>query len=225
MTAYRLAFAGVLLLVSISVARADILIDPIYNNLGGQNMAFFAPNGQSFTADASDITWIGMFIGTCNYGGMGYTPMGFELDVFNGAGTDGTLVSSATTLAPWGLLDFLYFDFTGTDLVVGNTYTAVISQIIPMPYYPYGTPLYLEQDDVYSGGMAFWGNFLTGGPGVPHPEADFYLRVLSTEAIPPISPSPTPGPEPSMGLLVALALMVAIKFGGGGKISESGRSQ
>jgi hypothetical protein len=128
---YRLALVVVLLLGSVPACRAAVIIDPSSATISsfGLNMVFFAPMGQSFTADVSDISWIGMFISTCNCSGLGSE---FQLNLLNGAGTGGTLVASETLVAPGGA-GFIYFDFRGTSLVVGNAYTATISEITPPP--------------------------------------------------------------------------------------------
>src|SRR5260370_10518698 len=136
------------------------------------------PTGHRFSSDVPDIIWIGMFTSICSCDGMGYTPIEFQLSLLNGAGTDGTLVSSETAVAPWGLYGFLYFDFSGTDLVIGNAYTAVFSQITPNPPPMGGGWASVDgTTDVYPGGMSFWADPYSGGPGKPHPADDFYLRV------------------------------------------------
>ncbi len=179
------------------------------------NGVIFAPIGQSFTADVSDITWIGMFTSTCSCDGLGYTPIEFQLNLLNGDGVGGSLVSSETAIAPWGLDGFIYFDFTGTDLVVGNPYTVVISQLTPNPPPMGGGGASIDgTTNVYSGGEAYCGGNGGCGNGAAgfDPDADFYLRVLSTEVIPPV-PSPPPSsavPEPSSLVLLTTMLGVVI---------------
>jgi hypothetical protein len=218
MTTYRRAFAGALILVSVSVARADIMIDPNYSGVFSLNVDNFAPVGQSFTADASALTWIGMVANTCVCEGLGYTPLEFQLDLFNGDGIDGALVSSETAIAPWGLDGFLYFDFSGTDLVVGNPYTVIISQLTPNPP-PMGEggAQIAGTSNLYTGGEAYCGG--NGGCGNAtagfDPDLDFFLRVLSTDEIPPV-PSPSPGsgpsgvPEPPSLVMLSTTLGVVI---------------
>lgn len=182
----RLAFLALVtigLLGSVGACRADIIIDPTNASSSGLNDELYGPIGQSFTANVSDITWIGMFTSICGCEGDGYSPMEFQLDLLNGSGTSGTLVASETATASWGLDGFLYFDFTGTSLVVGDTYTAVFSQITPNPP-PMGAggALVYEAPANYSGGEAFWGN-------QAQPGSDFFFQVLST----PQNPVPEPG--------------------------------
>lgn len=175
---------------SVGAGRADIIIDPTNASSSGLNDELYGPIGQSFTANVSDITWIGMFTSICGCEGDGYSPMEFQLDLLNGSGTSGTLVASETATASWGLYGFLYFDFSGTSLVVGDTYTAVFSQITPNPA-PMGAggALVYEAPDNYSGGEAFWGNPYSIGAPQAQPGSDFFLQVLST----PQNPVPEPG--------------------------------
>jgi PEP-CTERM motif len=203
----RLAILALLtfgLLASAGVCCADVIIDPTNAPSSGLNDELYGPIGQSFTANVSDITWIGMFTSICGCEGDGYTPMEFQLDLLNGSGTSGTLVASETATASWGLYGFLYFNFTGTNLVVGDTYTAVFSQITPNPApMGQGGALVYEAPSNYSGGEAFWGNPSFGTPQA-QPGSDFFLQVLST----PQNPVPEPG---SYAILSAgiLGLLIA----------------
>jgi hypothetical protein len=194
---FRLLLAlSVVLLCSVTVCYADVIIDPASNPFSSfsVNGQLFTPTGQSFTADVSDITWIGMFTSICGCDGQGFTPIQFQLSLLNGAGTSGTLVATRTAVAPWGLDGFLYFDFSGTSLTVGNSYTAVFTQLNASPPEMGGASI-AGTTDVYSGGEAFEGARGSGGPGMPRPDLDFYLRVLSTQEIPPLSTSPVPEPS------------------------------
>jgi hypothetical protein len=189
----RLAYLALLtigLLGFVGACRADIIIDPSNVSTSGLNDELYGPIGQSFTANVSDITWIGMFTSICGCGGDGYTPMEFQIDLLNGSGTSGTLVASETATASWGLYGFLYFDFSGTSLVVGDTYTAVFSQITPNPApMGQGGALVYEAPYNYSGGEAFWGNPYSVGAPQAQPGNDFLFQVLST----PQNPVPEPG--------------------------------
>src|SRR5439155_10644693 len=169
-----------LLLVAPTVSSQEINIDPSSNPSGvfADNPLFSEPVGQSFTAVNANIEWIGMSIGSCN------SPMQFQLTLLTGSGTSGTAIATQTATAPSGLFGFLYFDFSGTTLTVGNTYTAVISQISPNPPECAGTQVN-GITDVYSGGTAF-----VSGQALP--SSDFFLRVLTaifdTRVQPPLNP-------------------------------------
>jgi hypothetical protein len=137
--------------------------------------------GQSFTANVSDITWIGMFTSICGCEGQGFAPVEFQMNLLNGSGMSGSIVATETAIAPWGLYGFVYFDFTGTSLIDGDSYTAVISQISPNPP-PMGGggAMVYEGASDYSGGEAYWGSPYSAGPPQGQPGNDFYLQVLST---------------------------------------------
>ena len=152
--------------------RADITIgDPPGFAV---NIATFAPTGQSFTADGAALKSIGMWTTTCNC--PNDPPVQFQLKLLSGAGTSGALVATRTATAPIGLFGFLDFDFTGVSLVVGQTYTAMMSQISGPPTSPY--TLIYGVTNVYPGGMAFW-------QGQPRPDLDFSLRVVDLPATAP----------------------------------------
>lgn len=185
-----LAFVGIGLWGSLATGRADIIIGPTSSGTG-LNSALYGPVGQSFTADVSDITSVGMFTSICGCAGDGYTPIEFQMSLLDGAGVNGPVVASETAVGAWGLYGFVFFNFTGTDLTVGDTYTAVFSQITPdpAPMGDGGALVYGSNSNVYSGGEAFWGSPYSIGPDQPQPNSDFFLQVLST----PQDPVPEPG--------------------------------
>src|SRR5713101_4531336 len=159
-------------LATVGACHGDILIDP-NSNPASQftfNMTTFAPTGQSFTADSANLKSIGMWTGTCNC--PNDPPIQFQLALLSGSGTSGTPVAVRTATAPFGLFGFLDFDFTGTTLTVGQTYTAVMTQMSLNPPFSTGTSID-GTTNVYSGGIAFIS-------GQARPDADFYLRVLSS---------------------------------------------
>jgi len=203
----RLTFLGLLgagLLATVTTCRADIFIDPTPSN-SGLNDELYGPIGQSFTANVSDIDWIGMFTSICGCEGDGYAPVQFQLELLNGSGESGSIIATETAIAPWGLYGFLYFDFKGTDLVIGDTYTAVLSQMTPTPP-PMGGggALVYEGAEDYSGGEAFWGSPYLIGPAEPQPGQDFFLQVLST----PQNPDPSsPVPEPGSAIVLTLGFL------------------
>jgi hypothetical protein len=169
----RISLLILMLLTVIEACHSDILIDP---NSGGSgfsvNIKFFAPTGQSFTADGANLVSIGMWTDTCNC--PNDPPIQFQLTLLNGSGTSGTLVATRTATAPIGLSGFLDFDFTGTTLAVGQTYTAVMTQISLTPPDQTGTDI-AGTSNVYSGGIGFIS-------GQASPGLDFFLRVRSAPA-------------------------------------------
>ena len=175
----RLWLLTALLLVAPTVSSQEINIDPSSNPFRsfGVNPLFFEPLGQSFTAVTANIRWIGMLIGNCS------PPTQFQLTLLEGSGTSGIVLATRTATAASGFFGFLYFDFSGTTLTVGNAYTAVLSQISPNPPTCAGTGVH-GTSDVYSGGTAF-------SLGQPI-DADLYLRVLTAifdaQLKPPLNP-------------------------------------
>lgn len=179
MTVDRLMILGILSFGCLTVLQADIIIDPDLNpnQSGSVNPEILGPVGQSFIANVSDITWIGM------YTDLGCTcfddyPIEFQLDLLNGSGLSGSLVASETAFGTPDTIGYTYFDFSGTSLTVGDSYTAVLLELTPPP--PGNLGIGVEfTSNVYSGGEAF-------GDGTADPNFDYYLRVLSTQTIPPV---------------------------------------
>jgi hypothetical protein len=149
------------------LVQKEINIDPNSNPLSewGINMTIFAPTGQSFTAVSRHIRFIGMYVGTAP----NIPPVRFELRLLEGAGTFGPVVGARYATAPQGLFGFLYFDFSGTRLTVGDIYTAVIAQDPPVS--AQNSSELLGTTNVYAGGMEF-----SSGGAIP--SDDCYLRVL-----------------------------------------------
>jgi hypothetical protein len=156
----------------VAACHGDIIIAPPNGEAGfSLNLVIFAPTGQSFTADSADLNSIGMWTSTCNC--PNDPPIQFQLTLLNGSGTSGTPVATRTATAAVSLFGFLDFDFSGTILSVGQTYTVVMSQISPSPpSQGVGSQLY-NTTDVYSGGIAFVS-------GQARPGLDFFLRVISS---------------------------------------------
>ncbi len=157
-------------------ADADIFIDP--NGSGGfsVSLGFFQPIGQTFVADVSAISWIGMFLTA----GLQRPddPPAYTLSLFKGEGFAGELVASRTTTADPLIFGYLYFDFLGTALTVGDRYTASIAPV----------DMSLDtgisgMDDSYAGGSAII-------RGELNPGFDLFLRVLSTSEPPPLDRVP-----------------------------------
>jgi hypothetical protein len=153
-----------------AVLKADITFgDPPTFSV---NMAIFAPTGQSFTADGAALKSIGMWTSTCNC--PNDPPVQFQLNLLSGGGTSGALVATPTAVAPIGLFGFLDFDFSGVRLTVGQTYTAMMSQMSASPPTSAGTPTFGVMN-VYAGGNAFVS-------GQPRRDLDFPLPVLDLPA-------------------------------------------
>jgi hypothetical protein len=134
------------------------------------------PLGQSFTAVAAHANWIGMHFAACD------APTDFQLTLRDGSGLSGPIVTTLTATVPSGFFGFVYFDLSKTPLVIGNQYTADLSQLSP----PSGLGCLVDgtQTTVYSGGTAF----IAGAAST----SDFYLRVLTAifaaQVQPPLKP-------------------------------------
>jgi hypothetical protein len=150
-----------------SIENREINIDPNSDATSewGINMSIFAPTGQSFTAVSHHIRFIGLYVSTSP----NIPPVQFQLNLLEGAGVSGSAVGTRYATAPAGFYGFLYFDFSGTKLTVGNVYTAVIAQDPPVDAQN-GSEL-LGTGDVYPGGTAF-------SSGTADPSMDCYFRVL-----------------------------------------------
>lgn len=177
-------------------AQADIML---FNATGtSAHTNINDPIGQSFISDITDITWAGMFMHLCNCGGLGYDEIQYRMDIRDGDGTDGGIVASRTQTAPWGTsTGFYYFDFSGTTLALGYTYTAVITQLTPSPP-PMGISTMIDAGiDTYAGGTAYW-------DGAAQPAFDMNFHLLSTVDHP---MPPLPATEPTAALVMWVATL------------------
>jgi hypothetical protein len=166
-----------LLLIVATIGCQQINIDPNSSPAGfGVNPQLSEPLGQSFTAVAAHVKWIGMHFAACT------APTDFQLTLREGSGLSGTIVTTLTATVPSGFFGFVYFDVSQTPLVVGNQYTADLSQLSPSN----GPGCLIDgaEPSVYSGGTAF----ISGSAS----NSDFYLRVLTSifaaQVQPPLNP-------------------------------------
>jgi hypothetical protein len=155
-----------------------INIDPNSSPDGfGVDPVLSASLGQSFTAVHSKVKWIGMHFAACP------APTDFQLTLRDGSGLSGTIVNTMTATVPDNFFGFVYFDASAVPLVVGNQYTADLTELDP----PVGLNCLVDGANpiVYSGGTAFLS-------GTPSATGDFYLRVLThifaAQVQPPLNP-------------------------------------
>jgi hypothetical protein len=190
------ALTALILAGAFSGARADILIDPSFR--GGFGLSANSLNfGQSFIADAPQITWVGIIANTCD----GCRDL-YRVDLLTGAGGSGSILASRTA-HPGAASEYVYFDFSGTTLTAGNAYTASISVVRDSNWsgIQNGGVVRGENHDAYPGGIAYFSGW------TPNPGADFNLRVLSTIDIPPLPAAPVPEPGNYVMLLAGLGLL------------------
>lgn len=170
------AVATALCLSSTAPAFADII-------QGSANQGFqidaFEPLGQSFTAVDAQIQTIGFKLFVINSPFPNDSPL--QVDLFSGEGTGGALIASRTALIPDGANDgfFTNFNFSGTSLTVGQTYSAVLTIVGNSPY----LGVQVNASDPYEGGKLFSPEPLTtqicGASG-----CDLAFQVLGSNAVP-----------------------------------------
>jgi hypothetical protein len=141
----------------------DTLSDP--SSEWGINMSLYGTTGQSFTAVSDYIRFIGFYVSTSP----NIPPVRFELNLLKGPGISGSVVGTRYAIAPGGLYGFLYFDFSGTKLTLGDVYTAVIAQNPPVD--PHNGSELLGTGNAYPHGTSFTN-------GQADPSRDCYFRVL-----------------------------------------------
>ncbi len=128
----------------------------------GAQIAAYGPIGQSFVAIDTNLTSFGFQFQTFNADAAS-APVTWRL--LAGAGLNGAVVSTRTLNLPTTLPDrtglFYDFDITGTNVTVGQTYTAVVSTgttrygIALGPEYNIYTGVPLG-GDAYAGGRAYF---------------------------------------------------------------------
>jgi hypothetical protein len=164
----RISFLSIVFLLATRFAFADIIIgNPITSTSNfSVNIQLFAPTGQSFIADRSVLKSVGMWTSTCSC----LPLITFQLSLLRGSGTSGAVLATRQAVAPQGLYGFLNLDFSGVAVTVGQTYTAVMTQITPNPPNSAGFAIYGTPND-YPGGIAFI-------KASPRPDLEFALRVI-----------------------------------------------
>jgi hypothetical protein len=166
-----LAMFAVLLMLfassfSVSSAQsASILIDS--PDIGANQIQFYAPSGQSFTALGSHLTSIGFFIQPFN---TFLNDPTFTMELLAGAGTGGSILGSATVTLADDFMGFaLITDFNGIALTPGGQYTAIMLNDTARWAYE------LTGADVYAGGTGF----VEGSP-----TGDLWFSASFTTAVP-----------------------------------------
>jgi hypothetical protein len=91
-------------------------------------LAAFGPTGQSFVAIDSNLTSFGFQFNALNPGSVN---LPFTFTLREGAGFGGAVVSTIDFTLPTSIDSrtptWFDFDVTGTDVTIGNTYTAILS--------------------------------------------------------------------------------------------------
>lgn len=155
-----------------------ILISP---GGGAGSISFFAPNGQSFTAEDKNVAIAFSLYDFNSFADPANSALTVRL--LAGSGTGGAQLGAvAQTITPGTMGAFVDFDFSYVDLVVGQQYTALIEAQTSRWF------LGAASGDVYAGGVGF-----VSGAAV---DFDRALRVTPKAQV----------PEPASVLMVGAAL-------------------
>jgi len=150
---------------------------------GGSNqIKYFEPSGQSFTALGSSLTYLGFDISDYN---PAENDPNFQIELLAGSGTGGLVLGSTTITPGDGFNGFITTTaFNGISLTAGAQYTAILlNDTAQWGFERTGS-------DVYAGGSGF-----IGGNAVPF-DLFFTADFADGNAV----------PEPSSIALVALGL-------------------
>ena len=161
--------AILLALLTAGSAQAGIISNPGPSG-GSYQVQYYSPSGQSFTAIDSQLTTVGFSFAAFN---TQFALVPVTVTLLAGAGLGGSAIATRT-IAPIASADGLvlsYADFSGTQLAVGASYTAILSTANPY----WGVH---RTGDAYSGGTAYLtaeNGVVSGGDlvfevnGVPEP--------------------------------------------------------
>src|SRR5437660_11688133 len=142
-------------------AHADAIVQPLAN--GFPNTIFFGPFGQTFTAEDVAIDTVGVLATQFHD-----LPDAFSLryDLYEGVGASGMPIASRTFTGSGSFFDFADVSFAGVPLVVGNTYSLILTGSSRM-----GVFVGESNTNPYPGGTALWFN-------LPQPSGDLAFHVL-----------------------------------------------
>ena len=165
----RFAIAAAALALSASAAQAT---DTQVVSGSGQRaiqIAFSQGFGQSFVATGTGLTSFGFEFQTFNPG-QANTPVTITLR--SGSGLTGDIVATRTATLPTEPTEpngaaWFDFDFTGTDLTAGASYTAILTTTSSLLGAVYGPDINIFTgqalgSDAYTSGQLFAGNGLSG---------------------------------------------------------------
>lgn len=167
---------------------------------GDAQIAVYDPIGQSFVADDVQLSTIAFAFSDMNLGNPN-SPI--TMSLYAGTGVGGTLLDSVTQTLPFVLpgtgapLQFIDFNFAGNGLILGATYTAVVTTTSPKVGVAYNV------NDVYAGGQVFE-SYAAGDPFHNEAGYDLAFRVVTI-------------PEPGVAALSALgglALLIRCRRSG-----------
>lgn len=147
--------ASIALGSSAGASTTQILSGSGQRSLG---LPFYAPLGQTFTATEAALQSFGFQVSTLN---PGHANSALTLTLLQGAGFDGAVLATRTMvfngLPADRTASWVDFDLTGTSLVTGQTYTALLSS----PSARYGL-VYGPDINIYTG-QALGGDAYAGG--------------------------------------------------------------
>lgn len=191
----RSAIAAAALALSASAAQATTTeITP--GNLRGIQIAYSQGVGQSFVATGTELNSFGFEFQTFNPGRFN-SPV--TLTLRSGAGLTGSVITSRTMTLPtqpnYPNNAWFDFDFTGTALTAGQTYTAELttsSALLGLIYGPdvniyTGVPL---GGDAYAGGQIYANNGIATNCANDHSICDANFRFTTTGSATAAVPEP-----------------------------------
>ncbi len=177
-------FAIGIALAAPATARADI-IQP--DGTQFENIGFFAPFGQSFIAVDSLIGTVGVKV--VQFHDVP-DPFTITYSLYEGVGAHGTPIASRTFTGVGDFLGFGDVSFAGVSLVVGNTYSLMLTQQSKSDSFAFESPF-----NPYASGALIANN-------QADPTFDLTFHILAAS-------STAPTPEPATTALLALGLAAA----------------
>ncbi len=160
------------------MTQADIIIDPTTGGSNTQTIFFGNKIGQSFTADATSYSNMGLWVGDVNSSVNDFT-ITYELRT---GSVNGTLLDSRVVNPTAGMDGFLTSDYSSVGLTIGNVYALVAFQDTGR------WALRRSNSDIYAGGTAIYAS-------APQPTID--TGFIATSGV----------PEPSGMLLLGGTLL------------------